>query len=123
MTNEALIAAAIDGAEEVHEPLPAEGVDGKPRLLVEPCSPDRTVAALRDLLARASGLFDRGVPVRLVADQMQDGATAQVITPDGLVLRAHQICRPYVLKQKGDGTIFEVDARLPRSMAIMYLDW
>jgi hypothetical protein len=78
---EALIASAINGAHEVEETLPAQEADDKPRLLVEPCSPDHTVAALRDLFAREGGLFDRGVPVRLVADQMQGGMTAQVMAP------------------------------------------
>ena len=33
------------------------------------------------------------------------------------------ICRPYVLKEGRDGTVAEVDARLPRPLAVMYLDW
>ena len=36
---------------------------------------------------------------------------------------AHAICRPYVLKERQDGTVAEVNARLPRSLAVMYLDW
>ena len=95
----------------------------KPRLLVENCNPDQTVAALRDLLAGAGGLYDRGVPVRLAFDQIQRGTVAQMMTPDALVLMAHTICRPYVLKARQDGTVAEVNARLPRSLAVMYLDW
>ena len=53
----------------------------KPRLLVENCNPDRTVAALRDILAEAGGLYDRGVPVRLAFDQIQKGTVAQMMTP------------------------------------------
>jgi hypothetical protein len=45
------------------------------------------------------------------------------MTPDALVLMAHAVCRPYVLKAKPDGTVSEVNARLPRSFAVMYLDW
>ena len=45
------------------------------------------------------------------------------MTPDALVLMAHTICRPYVLKARQDGTVAEVNARLPRSLAVMYLDW
>ncbi len=45
------------------------------------------------------------------------------MTPDALVLLAHAVCRPYVLKAKPDGTVSEVNARLPRSFAVMYLDW
>jgi hypothetical protein len=70
----------------------------KPRLLIEDCNPDRTVAALRDVLAGVGVLYDRGVPVRLAYDQLQRGVVAQVISPDALVLIAHRVCRPYVLK-------------------------
>jgi hypothetical protein len=120
---ENLIADAIKGAEEIRGPLVAEAPAQKPRLLIEDCNPDRTVAALRDILAAAGGLYDRGVPVRLVFDQIQRGTVAQVMTPDGLVLMAHGVCRPYVLKAKRDGTVSEANARLPRSFAVMYLDW
>ena len=33
------------------------------------------------------------------------------------------MCRPYVLKTNKDGTLCETNARLPRSFAVMYLDW
>ena len=117
------IADAINDAEEVHNTAASAKRGEKPRLLVENCSPDQTVATLRDLLADAGGLYDRGVPVRLAFDQIQRGTVAQIMTPDALVLMAHTICRPYVLKLGSDGTIAEVDARLPRSLAVMYLDW
>ncbi|MCG2632203.1 hypothetical protein L6654_36915 [Bradyrhizobium sp. WYCCWR 13023] len=106
-------AVAADGAELLE----------KPRLLVENHSPDRTVAALRDMLVGAGGLYDRGVPVRLAFDQIQRGTVAQIMTPDVLVLMAHTICRPYALKVRRDGTVDEVDVRLPRPLAVMYLDW
>jgi hypothetical protein len=91
---------------------------GKPRLLVENCSPDRTVAALRDILSDSGGFYDRGVPVRLAFDQIKQGIIAQAATPDSIVLAAHRICRPYVSKAKA-----EENARLPRTFAVMYLDW
>jgi hypothetical protein len=97
----------------------ADGRPEKPRLLVEPCDPDRTVAALRDVLTKADQLFDRGVPVRLVKDKVLGGTVAQEMTPQGLVRVAHGICRPRKVNKKGE----EVDARLPRDIAVMYLDW
>jgi hypothetical protein len=115
------ITAAIDSAEEISLPV-EEAVNQKPRLLIENCNPDRTVAALRDILAGASALYDRGVPVRLAFDQQQRGSVAQVMSPEGIVLLAHRVSRPYVVKIKADGTVSEVDARLPRSFAVMYLD-
>jgi hypothetical protein len=93
--------------------------DGKPRLLVDNTSPDRTVAALRDILSAGGEFYDRGVPVRLVFDQIKQGVIAQVATPDSIVLAAHRICRPYVSKAAGA----EENARLPRPLAVMYLDW
>jgi hypothetical protein len=95
----------------------------KSRLLIEESAPDRTVAALRDILAAAAGVYDRGLPVRLAFDQLQQGTVAQEITPDALVLTAHTLCRPYVLKTKQTGAVYEADARLPRSFAVMYLCW
>ena len=61
------IAAAIDEAEEVVDP---GQVLQKPRLLVDKANPDQTVANLRDILAHAGGLYDRGLPVRLAFDQV-----------------------------------------------------
>ena len=119
---ERAIAAAIDAAEEIVVVATSQMSGTRPRLLIENPDPDRTVAALRDVLAGAGGRYERGVPVRLAFDQIQRGMVAQVMTPDSLVLMAHGICRPYVVKVK-DGAVSEVNARLPRSFAVMYLDW
>ncbi len=120
---ERLIADIIAGAEEFREPPVVASPAQKPRLLIENCNPDRTVAALRDILATAGGLYDRGMPVRIAFDQIRRGVAAQRLTPDGLVLTAHSACRPYALKTKPDGSVYEADARLPRAFAVMYLDW
>jgi hypothetical protein len=109
---ESAVAAAINGAEEIKQ---------KPRLLIEPSSPDRTVAALRDILARAQ-IYERGAPVRLARDQTVGGVVAQPITPEGLVLLVHQMCRPHEWKMK-KGELVDTDVRLPHYLAKMYLDW
>jgi hypothetical protein len=118
--NEDSIVEAINRAEEIADPVGAE--EEKPRLLVEKCNPDKTVSALRNILSDRGGLYDRGVPVRLVFDQMQKGMVAQVTKPDLLVLRTHQVARPYALKETKNGLI-EVNTALPRQFAVMYLDW
>jgi hypothetical protein len=110
---EEAVAAAIDAAEEFVDPH-----GEKPRLRVDRSNPHQTVTALRDILAEAGGLYDRGVPVRLAFDQTQKGTVAQMMTRSGVVLRTHQVCRPYALK-KGN----EVDVGLPAWFAQMYLEW
>ena len=122
MINSKLVAETIEAAEEVSEGI-AQETTTKPRLQVEAADPDRTVAALRDILSAAGGLYDRGVPVRLAHDQIQGGTVAQVMMPELLVMTAHSVCRPYVRKEKSDGSIVEVNARLPRNLAVTYLDW
>jgi hypothetical protein len=117
------IAELIAGAEEAPDSTVADSEPQKPRLLIEDCNPDRTVAGLRDILACSGQLYDRGVPVRLAFDQMQGGTTAQIVTPDGIILMAHAVCRPYSIKAKSDGNISETDARMPRSLAAMYIEW
>ena len=79
MTKDAqdLIAAAIDSAEEIRDTNVAVLSSKKPRLLAENTNPDQTVAALRNILAQAGGLYDRGVPVRLAFDQIQGGARSR----------------------------------------------
>jgi len=111
---------AIEQAEEVVDPTAIDRL--KPRLLVEETAPDRAVSGLRDLLMKWGGLYDRGLPVRLAYDQTQGTHVAQVLTPDVLVLVSHRVCRPYSLREK-KGVTVEVDVRLPRQFAVMYLDW
>ena len=118
-----LIVAAIEAAEEVDDAPAVQNPPDKPRLLVENADPDRTVAALRDILSVAGDLYDRGVPVRLAHDQIQGGTVAQVMTPEILVMTAHTACRPYAQKARPDGTTEEKNARLPRNLAVMYLEW
>src|SRR5262249_53150654 len=112
---EKLIADSIAGAEEV-------GEDTKTRVLVDRANPHRTVAAVRDNLAKSNRLFDRGVPVRLAFDQREKGTIARSLTPHGVVMATHEVCRPYAIKSK-NGDEYEVDASLPLPLATMYLDW
>jgi hypothetical protein len=120
--NEKLIRDTIAVAEEVHFSNSEQEPSRKGRLLVDSANPHHTVAALRDVLAESGDLYDRGVPVRLAFDQVRQGTVAQVLTPHSLILRAHNVCRPYVIKVKS-GAPIEVDAGLPRPIAAMYLDW
>jgi len=95
---------------------------GKPRLLVQPADPDETVARLRDALAATGRFYDRGAPVRLAHDQQQGGTVAHALTPEGVIREAHAASRPYSVRERKDG-VQEVNVALPKSAALMYLDW
>jgi hypothetical protein len=122
-TSENQIAKLISEAEEVVDVSADDVSSTKPRLLVDSANPDQSVAMLRDILSSTADLYDRGVPVRLAHDQIRGGTVAQIVTPDTLVMTAHSVCRPYAQKVNRDGSLFEVDVRLPRNLAVMYLDW
>ena len=117
------IAEIISGAEEFIGVTSDADRSGKPRLHVESCNPHLTVEALRDILATEGTLYDRGVPIRLTPDRRQGCVVAHPLTPDSLVMLAHSVCRPYVMRSSKDEAPKSVDARLPRSIAVMYLDW
>jgi hypothetical protein len=99
--------AEIDNevAENSGDAVLGTGSFRKPKLLIENNDPDRTVPALRDILANSGELYDRGVPVRLAFDQTTNGIIAQKLTPVSLVFLAHQVCRPHALTRENDGTI------------------
>jgi hypothetical protein len=95
---------------------------GKPRLLIQRHSPEKTVAALRDIFAADGCLYDRGALVQITADPAEGGAVAHMMTSSALVLAAHEACRPYVLVKTKDG-FDEADAALPQQIAVMYHDY
>jgi hypothetical protein len=109
-------------AKENHDSPRGESA-AKPRLLVDSANPDKTVEQLRDILAASGQFFDRGEPVCVIYDSTQGGSIAQPLTPDAIVLMTHQLCRPYSVKAQPNGQRSDIDARLPKSIAAMYLDW
>jgi hypothetical protein len=96
--------------------------DERPRLRVHRHSPEKTVAALRDIFAGSGRLYDRGALVRLVVDPVEGGMVAHMMTPPALVVAAHEISRPYVLVKAKVGAK-EHDTALPQSIAVMYRDY
>ena len=92
----------------------------KPRLEVQEGHPDRTVPALRDILAKSGRIFERGgAPVRIVYDKDSEGSVARQLTGHGLILEAHFVCQPW----RFDPKVGEKDVDLPWSHAQMYLAW
>jgi hypothetical protein len=76
-----------------------------------------TARELRDLLAEAGRIFDRGVPVKVV--QPADGGMpiAERLTVNRIVAEAHDVSRP--VRPQGDEV---VPVTLPNRVARMYLD-
>ncbi|MCH9808095.1 MAG: hypothetical protein K0U74_10200 [Alphaproteobacteria bacterium] len=116
LINDAVDFAALD------QPCAGDSAPSKPKLLIEKNDPHRTVAALRDILSERSDLFDRGAPVRLVKDRQSGAITARPVSADSLVMMVHQLARPVELRFV-KGKEHECNARLPRALAVAYLDW
>lgn len=112
---------AIENAEEFAGTTAAAPGNGKPRLLIEDASPEISVGEISIVLAKDSELFERGVPVKLVRDPVTKAFVAHVMTADGVVLKTHKNSRPYKLKAV-QGVLTEVDARVPKYVATMWLD-
>ena len=66
----------------------------KPNLIVDSGDLPATARALCDFLAQSGRLFDRGVPVKIVASPDSRVPTAIRLTPNRVVFEAHRICRP-----------------------------
>jgi putative DNA primase/helicase len=88
----------------------------RPDLIVDPGDLPATARELRDLFAASGRFFDRGVPVKIVPAANGGAPTAAQLRPDGIVLEAHQLCRP--VKTQGDEP---VSVTLPERVARMYL--
>jgi hypothetical protein len=123
VAGEKRIAALLASSEEVGFSGLGQEPELKPRLLVQVESPERTVAALRDILAGTNMMFERGVPVRLVFDQLKGGMIVEAMTPDMVILQTHMVCRPYKKKRLKDGSVIDADTGLPLPIARMYLGW
>jgi hypothetical protein len=92
---------------------------GKKReLVVQPSNLPATVEDLRDLLANAERLFERGVPVRIVITTTSVVPSALPLTKNNVVMEAHRLCQPVKPDKLGD----LVPVTLPDRVAQMYLD-
>jgi len=89
------------------------GQNSKPVLIIDTGELPNVAEKLRDILAKSGMLFDRGVPVRVIAPPDGGLPVAAPLTNHGVVRMAHQLCRP--LK---DGK----NATLPDRVAALYLD-
>ena len=62
------------------------------------------------------------MPVRLAFDQIQRGTVAQMMTPDALVSEGASGLSALCAERRGTAG-WRSNARLPRSFAVMYLEW
>jgi hypothetical protein len=91
----------------------------KPDLIINGADRPATVDDLRELLAQAGDIFDRGgVPVRLVQPAMGGVPIARRMTYNNVIVEAHRHCRPVRVVEVGR----EVPITLPENVAKMYLD-
>jgi hypothetical protein len=94
---------------------PASG--DKIDLIIDPGDYPTTARELRDVLAASGHFFDRGVPVKIVPDDNGGPPMAPQLTPNKVVMAAHEFCRP--VRQYRDKLS---RATLPQCVARMYLD-
>jgi putative DNA primase/helicase len=107
-------AAAADAADLV-----AAALKDVPELVVHAADRPATVFALRDVLASADNLFDRGgMPVMLLDPADGSPPVARRMTFNNVIVEAHQHCRPVRIDEKG----VPIPITLPDSVAKMYLD-
>jgi hypothetical protein len=88
----------------------------KPDLIVDPGNLPATARELLDVLAASGRFFDRGVPVKIVPDSHGGSPSAVELTPNGIVIEAHSLCRPV----KADSDLPK-PVTLPERVARMYL--
>lgn len=98
-----------DGEQAIHP---------KPDLVVHRDDLPATASALRDLFAKTGGIFDRGMPIRLVEPADGRPPAAVPLTVNSVVVEAHRICRPVGHDKKGK----LASVTLPDRVARMYLD-
>ena len=111
--------APID-IQDVSDGLPKpsrSGTADRPDLIVDPGDLPATARELRDLLAASGRFFDRGVPIKIVPDANGRAPTATELTPNKVVMAAHDFCRP--VREQGDEL---VRVTLPQRVGRMYLD-
>jgi putative DNA primase/helicase len=89
----------------------------KPDLIVHLSDLPATAEALRDLLAASGGLFDRGVPVRIIKPADGGPPSAMRLTKNNVVMEAHRLCQPVKFDPGRRKPI-----TLPDRVAQMYLD-
>jgi hypothetical protein len=100
-----------------------EGGSDKPLLMVERHNPEKTLAALRNTIASAQALYERGLLVRPVYAQELGHTIALPVTANDVVRIAHELARPCRPALRDNGGTGRLDAAFPKSLAQMFLDW
>jgi hypothetical protein len=103
---------SVDASDVVDDAL-----NPKPDLVIHSGDLPATADALRDLLARADYLFDRGIPVRIAIPPDGSPPAAHPLTTHGVTRETHRLCRPVRI----DGGERK-PVTLPERVALIYLD-
>jgi len=99
----------------------ADRPDDRRLLRVNQADLPATARAVAALLGERSDLFDRGLPVRLVADHFRGGLITEALTSDGVVTLVHEAARPWQWHNSRDGSRTKTFVTLPERVASLYL--
>ncbi len=91
------------------------------RLLIHTSDQPRTAREVAKLLAGTGQYFERGGPVRLVADAIAGGIVARPLSRESVVHAVHAVAQPYVLRTR-KGQEDEIDVTISDRIAALYLD-
>jgi hypothetical protein len=92
--------------------------DDKPELLIDSGNLPATAHALRDILAASPRLFTRADQIVVKVDNQGEGAIVTELGVDGIVMAAHELCRP--VRETGRARQPE-SVTLPDRVAKLYL--
>jgi hypothetical protein len=111
----------LDGAQ-MRDATAAEFVDHalKPEseLIIHSGNLPATAEALCNLLAASGGIFDRGLPVRVIRSVDGGPPSVRPLSNHNVVIEAHRLCQPVSVCSDGK----RVPVTLPNRIAQMYLE-
>jgi hypothetical protein len=108
------LAASISPQDQAH----ATRFTTLPKLIIDQANLPTTAKQLARYLSAGGALFERGGRVVRVV-QGADGARIEALTPEGILLEAHKVCRPVEDKMRRGESIRE-DVTLPLTVARLY---
>jgi hypothetical protein len=109
-------AAPADGQDAVSD------AETKTWLRINKGNLPKAAVLLADSLAKRPFLFDRNGPCRLERDASDGRMRPKPLTAIGVINECHEVCQPFLLRKKEDGTVTAAPVTLPDQVAKLYLD-